>query len=120
MQHGYLVTEPRTENAAHPEGERDLWHENDRSLAEAQRFCDGAQIHFRLAAAGNSVQQADGEFAAGRATLAIQKRRVLDRCSVRSLARCSRRRRKSSSSAMAASSQDVSLPSRNIRSMTAR
>ena len=63
VQHRDAFAETRAHQAAHPQRERDFRHEDDRRLAARERRLDRAEIDFRLAAAGDAVDQARREFA---------------------------------------------------------
>ncbi len=62
VQHRDVLAEARAHQPTDPQRQRDFRHEHDRGLAARKRCFDRAEIHFRFAAAGHSVQQPCGEF----------------------------------------------------------
>ena len=90
VQHGNARAEPRAAQPPHPQRQRNFRNQNQRRLVPRERRFHGPKIHFRLAAAGNAVEQAHLkgariEPAADFAQLAlliriedIRRRRVID------------------------------------------
>ena len=81
MQHCNTVVQPGSEpgpaQPAHPERQRDLRHQDERRAAAGQRHLHRAQVHFRLAAPGDPVQQPDGERAGVHPGLDLSQRALL-------------------------------------------
>ena len=63
MQHGDAFAESRAHQTPDPQRERDFGNQDDGRLAARKRRFDRAEIDFRLAAAGDAVNQPGREFA---------------------------------------------------------
>ena len=63
VQHGDAFAKSRANQAADPQRERDFGNEDDGRLSARERRFDRAEIHFRLAAAGDAVKKAGRKFA---------------------------------------------------------
>ena len=61
VKHRNARAEPRAAQPSDPQRQRNFRHQNQRRLVARERRFDGAQIHFRLAAAGDAVEQAHFE-----------------------------------------------------------